>query len=118
MPGQNTFPRAVRLTRKSDFTHVFRDGAKVVGRAFICYLAWRDGRGSRLGIAVSRKVGGAVVRNGVKRGIREYFRTQRHRFVRDADLVVVARPGSAGLSCQACAEALERLLKRGGVLDG
>lgn len=117
MSGRNTFPRAVRLTRKSEYAHVFEDGEKVAGRAFICYLAWRDGRGSRLGIAVSRKVGGAVVRNGIKRRIREFFRTQRHRFVRDVDLVVVARPESAGFSFRECAEALERLLRRGGVLN-
>ncbi len=49
---------------------------------------------NRLGLTVSRKVGGAVVRNQVKRRVREWFRQNRDQFP-EGDIVVIARP-SAG----------------------
>ncbi len=67
-------------------------------------------------MAVSRKVGSAVVRNRVKRCIREFYRTHRDRFRADVALVVVARPAAAELDCGACAEALRELLAQGEVL--
>jgi ribonuclease P protein component len=52
----------------------------------------------RIGITASRKVGGAVVRNRVKRGVREWFRRNRAALPEDADVVVIARPPAAALS--------------------
>ena len=49
----------------------------------------------RMGITVSRKVGGAVVRNRVKRWIRECYRRRRSAFPGTVDFVVVARPSAA-----------------------
>ena len=56
------------------------------------------GARSRLGITVSRKVGNAVVRNRLKRRIREWFRSERDRLREPLDLVVIARPQAAALS--------------------
>ena len=116
MPGPYSFPHAERLTRKSDFAQVFKRGKKIVGRTFICYLVRRETQGCKLGFAVSRKVGKAVVRNRIKRYLREFYRTQRPSFTTDVYLVFVARPASAGLNYAACADAIRQLLKQGGVL--
>jgi ribonuclease P protein component len=51
----------------------------------------------RLGITASRKVGNAVVRNRIKRGIREWFRSSRASFEGDFDVVVIARRGASQL---------------------
>jgi ribonuclease P protein component len=60
---------------------------------------------TRLGLAVGRKVGGAVVRNRVKRLIREFFRLHYADLAPHADIVVVAKPGAAALSyAQLCGE--------------
>lgn len=50
---------------------------------------------ARLGITASRKVGGAVIRNRIKRLVREFFRQYRHRIVPARDVLVIVRPGTA-----------------------
>ncbi|GHA86959.1 ribonuclease P protein component [Cognatilysobacter bugurensis] len=72
--------------------------------------------GARLGLAVSRKVDRrAVVRNRIKRGLRESFRAQRTRLA-PGEYVVVARPGAAALDAAALQRALLTLLQRAGAL--
>lgn len=92
--------RQRRLTRKSEFDAVFREGRKVVRPSIVVYVRRRppgDGAEaeSRLGLAVSRQVGKAVVRNRVKRRLREIFRHARPAFPVVMDVVVVARPTAA-----------------------
>ena len=71
-------------------------------------MAWASGRQphSRLGLTASRKVGGAVVRNRVKRLLREWFRLHRHELRDDWDLVIIARRPPAGLDLKEVEEQL------------
>ncbi|MBP8128926.1 MAG: ribonuclease P protein component [Candidatus Hydrogenedentes bacterium] len=116
MPDRKTFPRQARLTGKKDFDRVFRDGRKMVGYAFVCYAVRREGQQCRLGVAVSRRVGRAVVRNKIKRRIREYFRTHAPEFAAAMDLVVVARPSAAALEYAQSVDVLDRILRKGGLV--
>ena len=118
MPGQCKFSYAERLHRRAEYRAVFAHGEKLVGRHFVCHVVRREEAGCKLGIVVSRKVGNAVVRNRVKRYLREFYRTHRNRLTAPVYLVVVARPACAGLSYQESADAMVQLLRRGGVLDG
>ena len=65
-----------------------------------------------MGLAVSRKVGRAVVRNRVKRRIREIYRTHRGQLGEDVHVVIVARQASAGLNYHQSEEALRQLFQR------
>jgi len=117
VPGQNTFPHRERLTRKGEYHAVFQNGTKRVGKAFVCYVARREGQGRKFGFAVSRRVGGAVVRNRVKRYLREIYRAHRTRLAGDIHIVIVARPHSKEIDFHQCAEAMRRLLREHEVLS-
>jgi ribonuclease P protein component len=85
----STLTPAERIRKRSDFERVYKQGLKAPGRFMTLFLL-RNGRPlSRLGIAATRKLGGAVQRNRAKRLAREIFR--RHKPPAGLDLVVIPR---------------------------
>ena len=88
--------RRNRLSRSRDFDAVYRHGKSVSTRFLVLYWFERadgDDGSSRVGIAVPKKVGGAVVRNRVKRRVREAWRSLLEEVPAGRDYVLVARPG-------------------------
>ena len=68
------FRPAQRIRRRSDYQKAYREGAKVNGRLMTLYLLPNGLDVGRLGVAATRRFGGAVERNRAKRRIRELFR--------------------------------------------
>ncbi len=91
-PGR--WPRRARLLVRRDFLAVRDSGRKVSGPSFTAWVVARAEGECRIGLTVSRKVGNAVVRNRVKRHLREAFRRERHRLP-PGDLVCIVRPSAA-----------------------
>ncbi|MEO8432920.1 MAG: ribonuclease P protein component [Acidobacteriota bacterium] len=91
------FSRDDRLRKRTEFEACYASGVRVSGRHLLLFLLPRpEASRPRIGISVSRRVGGAVTRNRVKRRIRQLFRTHRGLFeARAAELVVNARPSAA-----------------------
>jgi ribonuclease P protein component len=124
MPGARPRSGRVRLSRSADFDRVFRQGRSHAGRELVLYVFPRgeaaDVDGPRLGLSVSRKVGGAVQRNRVKRLLREAFDLEGARLPADTDAVVVARHEANALAeregLDGIRRALSQLLER--VADG
>ena len=93
-------PKRRRLSRSGEFDRVYRDGSSYATRHLVLYSFPRrddEEQDVRLGVTASRKVGGAVDRNRVKRALREAFWSLAERLPRDYDFVLVARPEIAGL---------------------
>jgi len=92
VPGARPRAGRVRLSRSADFDRVFRQGRSHAGRELVLYVFPRgESEEPRLGLSVSRKVGGAVQRNHVKRLLREAFAVEGERLPAGTDAVVVAR---------------------------
>jgi ribonuclease P protein component len=102
------FPRALRLLRPPEFRTVFDHGRSRSDRLFIVYAKPHDrGAGPRLGLVVGRRFGGSVLRNELKRRLRETFRRARLRLPAGHDLIVL--PALRG-SVPSDAEATESLV--------
>jgi ribonuclease P protein component len=91
--------RPGRLTRSADFERVYRQGRSQANRHLVVHAFPRAGGGEpRVGVSVSRKVGGSVERNRVKRVLREALTEEQASLPAGSDIVVVARPPARELA--------------------
>jgi len=103
-----SFSKDERILRTADYKKVLSRRRGLTTRHFRVYLRPVPTT-KRLGLTVSRKVGGAVQRNGIKRRVREFFRLNKERLPQ-AEMVVIAFKGAAGLGYEAIADELSQVL--------
>jgi len=93
--GSRPFPQDERMRHRWEFERVRKSGQTVRGRSMILSLAsCPDRLERRVGFVVTRRYGGAVKRNLIRRRMREIYRLNRSRLKRGMHLVLIARsPG-------------------------
>ena len=110
-PARFTFPKEVRLRRRSEFLRVQDKGHKVTADCLLC-LVLPNGRAdglTRLGLTVSTKVGISVVRNRIRRRLRELFRLRKASLPKGLDMVFIARSSAKEADWSRMVRAYERI---------
>jgi len=111
-------PRAHRLTKSGDYARVRRQGQSRAHPLLILVVAPNGGETTRVGIIAGKKIGTAVVRNRVKRLLREAARARLNRLPPGYDVVLIARQEAAGARLGDLTAALDVLLQRERLLAG
>lgn len=99
------FPKTFRLLQRHDFQQVWQGGRKKHTSNFLIVIRGRGEGTTRIGITASRKTGNAVVRNRIKRLVREFFRCHQEKLINGTDISIIAKKGAARLDYAAvCSE--------------
>ncbi len=107
-----------RLRDSEDFQKVIQKGKSVANRQFVVYLLPKEGQGQlRIGLSVSKKIGKAVVRNKVKRLIREAIRQVLPQLTWTGDLIIIARTPLADMEYHELQSSLMHCLKKSKLLS-
>lgn len=104
------------LRRTADFEALQRSGTRKAHPLLVVRLAPNGLSRTRVGFSTGRRLGGAVVRNRVRRRLRAIVRYLAPRVAPGWDVVIQARSGSTQASYADLCEAVERLFQRGGIL--
>ena len=106
-----SYPPAARLVRKADFDAVYRHGQRRSNSFFTVFSKANDLPHSRFGFSIKRALGGAVVRNRMRRRIREVVRLYRQEISAGWDIVIHPKPSVATAPFPVVTTELLRLLK-------
>lgn len=106
----------VSLNENKLFKRLYYHGKSVISPILVLYYLPGIKGKNRLGITVSTKVGSAVIRNRVKRLIRENYRLLEPSLKTDYDIVIVARKAAAYSDFHKINAELEKLVKKAGLL--
>jgi ribonuclease P protein component len=87
-----------RIRKKTDFSYLYKKGIRHHGIFFSLIFLPRPAGPSRLGVVAGRKVGTAVIRNRVKRWMRDAFRRNKKLLAQPLDIVIVGKTGIGSLS--------------------
>lgn len=111
-----TFPKKNRIKSKAGFQLVYTTGRSVVDSLSVLYVLPLDAEGPKIGLAVGKKIGNAVVRNRVKRMMREVFRHHQSELLTKVQLIWVARKKLAAADLKTYDRVFMRLAKRAALL--
>ena len=107
-----TFPREARLVRKGDFDRVYQAGKRFSGSHFAVFVRRNELALNRFGFSIKKALGGAVVRNRIRRRLREIVRCRRQEISPGWDIVIHPKSSVARAPFAALAQDLVRLLKQ------
>ncbi len=89
--GNYSFPKEERLTNERDFHTIYEKGRRYHSKLFILFVYYRINGLRRIGFSVGKKVGNAVIRNRIKRLLREVYRLNKSYLIEGIDMVVVVK---------------------------
>ncbi len=96
--NQFSLTRADRIKSRYEFVELSKTGKKLNNKYFLALFSINPKGRTRLGITVTKKVGNAVIRNRIKRIIREYFRLNKHNIIGFWDINIIAKKEASAIS--------------------
>jgi ribonuclease P protein component len=106
-----------RVKKNTEFQEVFKKGTSMANRQFVLYkLKKEDQQLFRIGLSVSKKIGNAVVRNQIKRYIRQVFLELKDEVENNFDYVIIARKPAADMDFHEVKKSLMHVMKKSKVL--
>ena len=101
-----------RLRKNMEFKKVYTGGKNFWNRNLVLYIKKNNLEEPRLGITITKKVGNAVVRNKIRRRIKEIYRLNLHKIKGGYDLIIIPKKNVVDISFKDLESALNHILKR------
>lgn len=111
--------RKLRLRKREDFNKVYRYGKSFANSQFVVYWRKQPQAGSfRMGVSASSKLGGAVVRNRLRRMVKEIVRHHAEQVATDLDLILIVRKPAVNMAYKQMEGSILHVLRKAGLLKG
>ncbi|MDT0124954.1 ribonuclease P protein component [Paenibacillus sp. RRE4] len=109
--------KRLRLRNRADFSRVYRFGKSFANHQFVVYGCRRkDTEQFRVGVSCSKKIGNAVVRNRMRRMIKEIVRHHEQEIVTQMDLIFIVRKGALGMPYKEMEKSLLHVMRKASLL--
>ncbi|MFB5676982.1 ribonuclease P protein component [Paenibacillus terreus] len=109
--------RKLRLRNRADFSRVYRHGKSFANHQLVVYWSRRkDVDQFRAGISVSKKIGNAVVRNRMRRLLKEIIRHHEHEIMEHVDLIFIVRKGAVTMSYKELEKSVLHVMRKASLL--
>ena len=110
-------PKRIIIKNKLEFNKVYRNGCSYVNHSLIIHVVKSEGIKGKIGFAVGKKLGNAVVRNRIKRLLREAYRNLRHYINQDVSIILIARQPLINAKCDTVIRAFRHLCYKAKILQ-
>ena len=110
------FTKQNHLKNRKDFERVYTEGKQINSKYFVCFVLKNNTSSSRLGLTVSKKIGMAVIRNRVKRILREIFRLNKNIFKEPVDIIINVKKNIVDADFQKLTKLYQSVLKMSGFI--
>lgn len=105
--------KAYRVKKNKEFQEIFRKGKSFANRQLVIYYIEKTNQPHfRIGLSVGKKIGNAVMRNRIKRCLRQAFSDLKDSIPAGYDIVIIARQPAKDMDCHSFKNSLIHLLRR------
>ncbi len=107
-----SYTKADRILKRPEFLKLSKHGMKIHSKHFLAIFCPGRYERIRLGITVTKKIGGAVTRNRIKRFSREFFRLNKHSVAGNWDINIIAKKNAASLTSDQAFLSLQNIFNK------